>query len=149
MVIIGLVLIAYTIYNNSGIQSTIPPITSTQTTALVQATETTISTSPTKTSTIPSGFTLTESGYSFIGAGTQYSPPFQFNNNTVTFNMTYNGDGIFNVWLLDQNHNALTQIEMAIVNGTFSQSQNMQVKEGVEYTLQIIGSGNWAVSIVQ
>jgi hypothetical protein len=106
------------------------------------------STTPTTTIIIPS-FTLTNSGYYLVGTGSYNSPSFPLNSNSPNFTITYDGDGLFTVWLYDQNHNVIALIENESVDGTISDSKNIQVQEGVQYNLQIITGGKWTINIIQ
>lgn len=89
----------------------------------------------------------TETGYSLTGTGSYDSIQFPLNSNPATFNITYKGNGTFNVSLYDQNNNMIATLENVIIDGTLSNSQSVQVQAGKQYSLEIITTGYWTINI--
>jgi hypothetical protein len=82
----------------------------------------------------------------FTGTTSAYSGFIQLNAGVANFNMTYQGDGNFIIWLCDSNGHEVDLVENVI--GPSSDSKGSQVSAGI-YILDIQASGSWSVTVSQ
>jgi hypothetical protein len=82
----------------------------------------------------------------FNGTSDAYSGFITLNDGVANFNMTYQGDSNFIIWLYRSNGEQLDLVENEI--GPRSDSKGVQVSAGT-YILDIQGVGSWSVTVSQ
>ncbi|MCG2794505.1 MAG: hypothetical protein L6427_01275, partial [Actinomycetia bacterium] len=82
----------------------------------------------------------------FTGNSDDYSPFFTLSSGAARFDMTYQGDSNFIIWLYNSDGEMLELLENEI--GSRSDSTVISVDQGI-HILDITGEGSWSITVTQ